>query len=195
MNNGETWNIFHAKNSWGDSWGDNGFMHFRKDCPGSGTLNTYQNAFVPILAPPYSSGVKPSAPGNPIISGTPTSSEISFTWTASTTAGQPAETYTLFCMPNSATTCSIGSSIGTSSAVGVSRGITSGKVGGLSPSSTYKCCVEAKNSVGSSYNTAPTSVTSSGKYSKRKRAFPLSVLSCSLYYVVDCRCWISIAYC
>ena len=104
----------------------------------------------------------PSAPGNPIVSGTPTTTSIALTWTPSPTAGIPAETYTLFCMPNTATTCDILKKVGISSAVNVPRTTVSGTVTGLSSNIGYKCCVQAKNTVGSTYNALTTSATIAG---------------------------------
>ena len=104
----------------------------------------------------------PSAPGNPIVSGTPTTTSIALTWTPSATAGIPAETYTSFCMLSSAATCDIAQKVGISSAVNVPRTTVSGTVTGLSSNIGYKCCVQAKNTVGSTYNALTTSATIAG---------------------------------
>ena len=106
----------------------------------------------------------PSEPGNPVVSGTPTTTIITLTWTTSVTAGIPAETYTLFCMASTATTCDISKKVGTSSAVNVAKAITNGTVSALTAGTTYQCCVEAKNTVGSAYNPVLTSATTLGKY-------------------------------
>jgi Papain family cysteine protease len=43
MQNGQTWNIWYVKNSWGTNWGQGGYFSVRKDCPGIGALGIYQN--------------------------------------------------------------------------------------------------------------------------------------------------------
>ena len=108
--------------------------------------------------------VGPSAPGNPVVSGTPTTTSIALTWTPSATAGIPAETYTLFCMLNSTATCNIAQKVGTSAAVDVPRNTTSGNVTGLTAGTAYKCCVLAKNTVNSTYSLVPPSTTTLCKY-------------------------------
>ena len=107
--------------------------------------------------------VGPSAPGNPIVSGTPTTTSIALTWTPSATAGIPAETYTSFCMLSSAATCDIAQKVGISSAVNVPRTTTSATVTGLTAGTAYKCCVQVKNTVGSTYSVLPHSTTTIGK--------------------------------
>ena len=105
----------------------------------------------------------PSVPGNPVVLGTPTTSSITLNWTSSITAAIPAETYTLFCMSSTATACDISKSVGTSSAVDATRAVKNGTVSALTAGTPYKCCVQAKNTVGSIYNLAPTSTTTVGK--------------------------------
>ncbi|GBF93717.1 hypothetical protein Rsub_06820 [Raphidocelis subcapitata] len=49
MSNGEKWNIFPAKNSWGSGWGESGFVNFRANCGGTGSLKIYEyQAVLPI---------------------------------------------------------------------------------------------------------------------------------------------------
>ena len=106
----------------------------------------------------------PSAPGNPVVSGTPTTNAVTLTWTPSATGGVPAANYTLFCMASTAAVCDISKKVGTSSAVDVSSTTTSGTVSGLSNGTIYKCCVQSKNTVGSVYNPILTSITTLGEY-------------------------------
>ena len=108
--------------------------------------------------------VAPSAPVNPVVSGTPTTTAITLAWTVSATAAVPAETYTVFCMPSTETTCDIAQKVGTSSAVDVPRSTLTGTVSGLTAGTTYKCCLRAKNTVDTTYNASPTSVSTVGKY-------------------------------
>ena len=105
----------------------------------------------------------PSAPGNPVVSGNPTTTSVALTWTPSATAGIPAETYTSFCMLSSAATCDIAQKVGISSAVNVPRTTTSATVSGLTAGTAYTCCVQAKNTVGSTYSLLPPSTTTVGK--------------------------------
>ena len=79
------------------------------------------------------------------------------------TAGVPAETYTLFCMDSSATSCDITNKVGTSSAVDVTRAVKNGTVSALPAGTPYKCCVQAKNTIGSTYNAVLASATTLGK--------------------------------
>ena len=124
----------------------------------------------------------PSAPGNPVVSGTPTTTTASFTWTSSVTTGVPAETYTLFCMPSTATACDISKKVGTSSAVDVERAVKNGTVSALTAGTTYKCCVQAKNTVGSIYNPILTSTTTVGKL---PQSFFLNFKSKSLNFLLS----------
>ena len=138
-------------------------MRLQKNCPGYGSMNSYIVGVVPVLD---TSGVdpKPEAPTNPVVSGTPMATAATLTWTPSTGAMVVApETYTLFCMTSSAASCDIALMVGNSSAVGVPRTTTSGTVGALTAGTTYKCCVQAKNAGGVTYNPTPTSLTTPGK--------------------------------
>ena len=109
----------------------------------------------------FVSGIPPSAPGAPTISGTAGLTNASMTWTPSTTEGVPAETYTLFCMANTATSCNYANKVGSNVAVDVARTTTSGTVTGLVANTPYKCCVMARNNVATVYSTS-SSVTTSG---------------------------------